>query len=34
MITYLVGSSEVASLKAPLENQRPSVRIVEGFKEL
>ena len=33
MITYSVGADEVASLEAPLENEKPFVRLVEGFWE-
>jgi len=28
-----VGADEVAGLEAPLENGKPSVRLVEGFWE-
>jgi len=31
MITYSVVADEIASLEAPLENEKPSVRLVEGF---
>jgi len=33
MITYSVGADEVAGLEAPLEHEKPSVRLVEGFWE-
>jgi len=34
MITYLVEADKVAGLKAPLEDEELSVKVVEGLKEL
>jgi len=33
MITYSVRADEVAGLERPLENEKPSIRLVEGFLE-
>jgi len=34
MITYSMRAKEIAGLEAPIENDEPSIRLVDGLKKL